>query len=69
MVALAARQPGRDVADMLCGHEPEDLRWGPVVARMAEASLPALDSVMPKAASFAPDAIWGRYFFFCSSLP
>ncbi|ETD86375.1 hypothetical protein ACTTAF_13720 [Rhodobacter capsulatus] len=38
LVALAARQPGRDFTEMLCGHAPEDLRWGPVVARMAEAA-------------------------------
>lgn len=38
LTALAARQPGRDLTDMLCGHAPEDLRWGPVLARMAEAA-------------------------------
>ena len=30
---------------------------------------PALASVRPKAASFLPAAISGRYFFFCSSVP
>ncbi|PYF08619.1 hypothetical protein C8J30_11235 [Rhodobacter viridis] len=38
LVALAARQPGRDFSDMLAGHAPEDLRWGPVLERMAEAA-------------------------------
>ncbi|WP_444454818.1 hypothetical protein ACTTAI_05585 [Rhodobacter capsulatus] len=38
LVALAARQPGRDFSDILGGHAPEDLRWGPVLERMAEAA-------------------------------
>jgi hypothetical protein len=33
------------------------------------ASLPAFASVRPKAARSCPDAIAGRYFFFCASLP
>lgn len=36
--ALQARQPGRDLTEMLCGHAPEDLRWAPVIARMAAAA-------------------------------
>ncbi|MFD2173654.1 hypothetical protein [Rhodobacter lacus] len=36
IAALHARQPGRDLDDMLAGHAPEALRWGPVIARMAE---------------------------------
>ena len=36
---------------------------------MPAASQPAFASVSPKAASFLPAAMSGRYFFFCSSLP
>lgn len=38
IAALAARQPARSLEDILCGHAPLALRWGPVVARMAEAA-------------------------------
>lgn len=36
--ALAARQPGRSIEEILAGQAPESLRWGPVVARMAQAA-------------------------------
>ncbi len=39
------------------------------VVWMPLASLPAFASVRPNAARFFPDAMSGRYFFFCASLP
>ena len=36
--ALLARQTGRSYAEMMAGHTPQALRWGPVVARMAQAA-------------------------------
>jgi hypothetical protein len=39
------------------------------VVRIEPASDPAIGSVSPKAASFFPAAMAGRYFFFCSSDP
>ncbi len=39
------------------------------VVRIAEVSVPAVGSVMPKACRrSSPFAIFGRYFFFCASL-
>ncbi|SOC12146.1 hypothetical protein SAMN05877809_10612 [Rhodobacter sp. JA431] len=38
IAALMARQNGRDYTEMMAGQDPLDLRWGPVVARMAEAA-------------------------------
>jgi len=38
LVALHARQPGRDFGEMLAGNAPETLRWGPVIERMAAAA-------------------------------
>lgn len=38
IAALYARQPGRDLTEMLAGHAPQALRWGPVIARMHEAA-------------------------------
>ena len=36
--ALLARQNGRSYEEMMEGHAPQALRWGPVVARMAQAA-------------------------------
>ncbi len=38
IAALVARQPARSYDDILCGHDPLALRWGPVLTRMAEAA-------------------------------
>jgi len=51
---------------------PFSTKWSPslvAVVWMPPASDPALASVSPKAASFLPLAMSGRYFFFCSSVP
>lgn len=36
--ALEARQKGVDYAAMMCGRDPRDLRWAPVVRKMVEAA-------------------------------